>query len=219
MEEEDANVFRYILLGILAFLLLLLFAPVKVEVVFRGNVLSLRLRLLWLIPITILPAKEKKPGKEKPAKKPKKTKKPKEKKPEKKHLLSGKAPPKGPVEQVLDILELVSDLLPSLTRSMGYILRRLTLSRCRVALIVSGEEADEVGIACGRAYAVAYAAQSALRGAIRVKEFVFNVLPDFISGQNVADAEVTLQLRPSTLLAGGLLLLWRVLGALLARKK
>lgn len=210
---------RYILLGILAFLLLLLFAPVKVGVVFRENILSLRLRLLWLFPIRILPAKEKKPGKEKPAKKPKKPKKPKEKKREKKHLLSGKSPPKNPVEQVLDILGLINDLLPGLTGSAGYILRRLTLSRCRIALIVSGEEADEVGISCGRAYAAAYAAQSVLRGAIRVKEFVFNVLPDFISGQSVADAEVTVQLRPSTLLAGGLLLLWRTLGALLARKK
>lgn len=210
---------RYILLGILAFLLLLLFTPVKVEAVFRENVLSLRLRLLWLFPIRILPAKEKKPEKEKPPKKPKKSKKSKEKKQEKKHLLSGKAPPKNPVEQVLDILGLVNDLLPGLTGSMGYILRRLTLSRCRVALIVSGEEADEVGISCGRAYAVAYAAQSALRGAIRVKEFVFNVLPDFISGQNVADAEVTVQLRPSTLLAGGLLLLWRTVKTMLARRK
>lgn len=209
---------RYILLGILAFFLLLLFAPVKVEAVYRAEVLSLRLRLLWLFSIPILPAKEKK---KKPRKKkaPKKPKKAKEKKPEEKHIQSGKAPPKNPVEQVLDILALVNDLLPHLTGSMGYILKRLTLSRCRVALIISGEEADEVGIACGRAYAAAYAAQSVLRGAVRVKEFVFNVLPDFISGKNVADAEVTLALRPSTLLAGGVLLLWRTVKTLLARRK
>lgn len=207
--------FRIILLSILALLLLLLFAPVKVEAVFRGEVLSLRLRLLWLIPIRILPAREKeeKPRKKKPPKKPK------EKKPKEKHLRSGKAPPKNPVEQVLDLLELINDLLPHLTGSAGYILRRLTLSRCRIALIVSGEEADEVGIACGRAYAAAYAAQSVLRGAIRVREFIFNVLPDFISGKSVADVEVTLALRPSTLLAGGLLLLLRVVKTLLTRRR
>ena len=207
---------RYILLGILAFLLLLLFAPGKVEAVYRGNVLSLRLRLLWLLPIRILPAKEKPPRKEKP---PKKQKKPKEKKPKKEHIHEKKPPTKDPAEQVLDILTLINDLLPHLTGSMGYILRRLTLSRCRVALILSGEEADEVGISCGRAYAVAYAAQSGLRGVIRVKEFHFNVLPDFISGQNAADVEVTLALRPSTLLAGGLLLLLRVIKTLLTRRR
>lgn len=211
---------RYILLGILAFLLLLLFAPVKVEAVFREEVLSLRLRLLWLFPIRVLPMKEKKPGKKKKTKKPKKQKKSKDKKPKGEHLHSAKASPKGPVEQVLDVLGLINDLLPQVTGSVGYILRRLTLSRCRVALIISGEEADEVGISCGRAYAVAYAAQSALRGAgIRVKEFHFNVLPDFISEKNVADAEVTLALRPSALLMGGVLLLWRVIKTMLARRK
>lgn len=204
---------RYILLGILALLLLLLFVPVKVEAVFRNEVLSLRLRLLWLVPISILPAKEKKPRKEKPSKKPK------EKKQKEKHIRKGKAPPKNPAEKVLDILELVNDLVPNLTRTMGYILGRLTLSRCRIALIISGEEADEVGIACGRAYAAAYAAQSVLRGTIRVKEFTFHVLPDFISGNNVADAEVTLALRPSTLLAGGLLFLLRTAKTLLTRRK
>lgn len=208
--------FRYILLAILALLLLLIFAPVKVETVYRGEVLSLRLRLLWLLPIRILPAKEKPPGKEKP---PKKKKKPGEKKPKKEHIHEKKPPPGGPAEQVLDLLELINDLLPHLTGSMGYILRRLTLSRCRVALILSGEEADEVGISCGRAYAAAYAAQSGLRGVIRVKEFHFNVLPDFISGKSAADVEVTLAVRPSTLLAGGLLLLLRVIGTMLARRR
>lgn len=211
---------RYILLAILALLLLLLFAPVKVEAVFRGNVLSLRLRLLWVLPIRILPAREKPPGKEKPPKKKKKPKKPKEKKPEKERAPSEKAPQKGPVEKVLDLLELVNDLLPHLVGSAGYILRRLTLSRCRVGLIVGGGEADEVGISCGKAYAVGYAAQSGLRGAgVRIKEFYFNVLPDFISEQSAADVEVTLALRPSTLLAGGLLLLLRLGKTLLKRRK
>jgi len=204
---------KYILLGLLALLLLLLFAPVKAEAVWRQEVLSLKLRLLWLFPVSILPAKEKE-------KKPKKPKKQKKKKPEKKPAPQGPPPPKkSPVEKALDILQLVNDLLPHLAESMGYILRRLTLSRCRIGLIVSGEEADEIGISCGRAYAVGYAAQSALRGVIRVKEFVFNVQPDFISGNNAADAEVTLEIRPSTLLAGGILLLFRAARTLLARRK
>jgi len=208
-----APLLKYILLGFLVLLLLLLFAPVKAEFLWRQEVLSLKLRLLWLFSIPILPAKEKE-------KKPKKPKKPKKKKPEKKPAPQGPPPPKkSPVEKALDILQLVNDLLPHLTESIGYILRRLTLSRCRIALIVSGEEADQVGISCGRAYAVGYAAQSALRGVIQVKEFVFNVLPDFISGNGAADAEVTLEIRPSTLLAGGVLLLFRAAKTMMGRKK
>ena len=59
---------RYILLGLLGLLLLLLFAPVKAEFLWRREVLSLRLRLLWLIPVAILPAKEKEPEQDKPPK-------------------------------------------------------------------------------------------------------------------------------------------------------
>lgn len=201
---------KYILLGVLALLLLLLFAPVKAEAVWRQEVLSLRLRLLWLFSIPILPAKE--DGEKKAKKKPKKKK---EKKPRKKPPAS----PKSPAEKLLDLLQTINDLLPALTAGAGYILRRVTLSRCRIALVISREEADETGIACGRAYAAAYSLQSGLRGVIRVKEFFFNVLPDFISGQDAADAEVTLEVRPSTLLAGGILLLVKGIGAIVVRKK
>ena len=62
---------RYILLGLLALFLLLLFAPVKAEAVWRREALHLRLRLFWLLPVTILPEKEK-PEKEK---KPRRAKK------------------------------------------------------------------------------------------------------------------------------------------------
>lgn len=206
---------RYILLGLLGLLLLLLFAPVKAEFLWRREVLSLRLRLLWLIPVAILPAKEKEPEQDKPPK----AKKAKKKKPPKPQPPKAPPPPKkGPVQKALEVLQLVNDLLPHLTASAGYILRRVTLSRCRVALVVSEEEADQVGIACGRAYAVGYAAQSGLRGVLRVKEFIFNVLPDFVTGQEAADAEVTLEARPSTLLAGGVLLLWRAAKTMLAQK-
>ena len=65
-----------------------------------------------------------------------------------------------------------------------------------------------MGLAFGRAYALGYSAASGIRGFVRMKEFVLNVLPDFLSGRDAADAEVTVELRPSTLLAGGLILLW-----------
>ncbi len=201
---------RYIALALPAFLALLLFAPVKAEFTWRKESLSLRLRLLWLFPLTILPAKP--GGKEK---KPKKPKKPKKEAPGE----GAEAPPppkkRDPAERALELLRTVNDLLPHLASFIGYILKRLTLSRCRIALVIAGEEADQVGIGVGRAYAVGYGVYSGLCGVIRVREFRYNVLPDYISGEGAADAEFTLELRPSTLLAGALILLVRGAATLL----
>lgn len=205
---------RWIALAVLALLCLVLFAPVKAEFLWRREELQLTLRLLWFIPIRILPPGEKKPKKPRG----KRPKKPKKQKP-KPEPSSPPRPKKGPVEEVLDLLRTINDLLPHVGRSGGYILRRITVSRCRIALVVSGEEADEVGIACGRVYAVGYAAASGIRGFVRMKEFILNVLPDFISGQNAADAEVTVEVRPSTLLTGGMILLWNGAKVLLSGKR
>ena len=48
---------KYLLPALLGLLLLLLFAPVELEAVWRREVLHLRLRLLWVIPVPILPRK------------------------------------------------------------------------------------------------------------------------------------------------------------------
>ncbi len=92
---------RYILLGLLGLLLLLLFAPVKAEFLWRREVLSLRLRLLWLIPVAILPAKEKEPEQDKPPK----AKKAKKKKPPKPQPPKAPPPPKkGPVQKAVEVM-------------------------------------------------------------------------------------------------------------------
>ncbi len=200
---------RYVALGLLGLLLVLLFAPVEVEAVWRRQVLGVRVRLLGIFCIPILPRKAKEDKPSRPAGKRRKKK---------------AAPPaqkekKGPPRTPLDTLQLVNDLLPHLAESAGYLMKRITLSRCRIALVLSGEEAADVGIACGRAYALGYSLQAGLRGLIRVREFVFNVLPDYISGQDAADVEAALRVRPSSLLAGGILFLWRAGGTLLAQRQ
>ena len=89
------------------------------------------------------------------------------------------------------------------------------VGKAATRLVIAGEEADQVGIGVGRAYAVGYGVYSGLCGVIRVREFRYNVLPDYISGEGAADAEFTLELRPSTLLAGALILLVRGAATLL----
>lgn len=199
---------KYIILGILGLLVLLFLAPAGVEVLFRREVLTLRLRVLWVFSIPILPRKEESLEKTRRAKK--------KKAPEQAKKQKKPAPSKDPLERVMEVLCLINDLLPHAGRFLGRVLRGITLSRCRVALIVSGEEAADAGIATGRAYALAYGAYSILQRYIRVREFTFNVLPDFLSGKGAADAEVTLRTRPITLLAAGAALLFQVMKTLLA---
>lgn len=199
---------KYIVLGLLALLLLLLFAPVKAEFVWRKGILSLRLRLLWLFPLSVLPQKEK-PEKPAPKKKPK-APKPKKEKPRQK---------RDPGEAALEVFRLINDLLPRVGEFFGRLTRGVVISRCRVALVVSGEEADAAGIACGRAYALGYGAYSVLSGVVRVKEFVYNVMPDFLSGEGAADAEVTVEVRPWTLLAAGCVLLFHLAKTFPGREK
>lgn len=205
------------MLALLALLCLALFAPVKAELVWRQEELRLTLRLLWLFPLRLLPSP---PGERKPKrpKRPKRPRKPKKQKPGPPEPPGPPPPKKGPVERALDLLQTINDLLPHVGRGLGHILRRTTVSRCRIALVVSGEDAEEVGVTCGRVYAVGYAAASNLRGFLRMKEFVLNVLPDFISGQSAGDAEVTVEVRPSALLTGGLILLWNGARVLLSGK-
>jgi len=174
---------KYLLFGLLGLLVLLLFAPVKTEIVWRRAVFHLRLRFLWLFPVTVLPQKERtekaaKPKREKKARAPKAQKE----KPQAK---------RDPGEILLEVFQLVNDLLPRVGEFFGRLARGITVSRCRIALVVSGEEADAAGIACGRAYALGYGAYSVLSGVVRVEEFVYHVMPDFLSGEGAADAEVT----------------------------
>ena len=118
----------------------------------------------------------------------------------------------------MEVFQLVNDLLPRVGEFFGRLARGVTVSRCRIALVVSGEEADAAGIACGRAYALGYGAYSVLSGVVRVEEFVYHVMPDFLSGEGAADAEVTVEIRPVTLLAAGCLFLFHFVKAFLGRQ-
>lgn len=195
---------RYLLFALLALLALALFAPVGLELVWRREVLHLRLRLLWLFPVTILPEKEK-PRTEKKPRRAKK--KPPKEKPKKQ---------RDPAETALELLRIANDLLPRVGEFFGRITRGVVISRCRIALVVAGEEADQAGIACGRAYALGYGAYSAAAGVVRIREFRYHVMPDFLAERGAADAEVTLQVRPVTLLAAGCILLFHVVKTFLS---
>lgn len=196
----------WIVLAIVAVVCLLIFAPVSLFLSYREEGSAAWLKVLWFlkIPLSPLPEREKKPKK---AKK-KKAAPPPEEEPKSK---------KGPVQVFLDQLQLVNDLLPHVGAAGGYILRRLTLKRCAVSLVIGEEEAADTAIAVGRAYAVAYNLYAPLCSFIRVKEFKFHVTPQYWEPTQQVAADLQLCIRPSALLAGGMLFLVRAADRLLDR--
>lgn len=191
-----------ILLGLLALvglaLVLVLVIPVGVELRYRQGELTAWLTLLGCKRIDLYPApppKEKKKQEEPPPKEPAAEKKP--------------PPPGAAAQRLMDMLTMVSDLLPTLGETMGYILRRLTLKRCRITMVVGKEDAADTALFVGQIHAIGYNLYAILLSWIRVKEFYLWVTPDFTGPTQQADAQVSLRLRPSSAVMGGLIFLWK----------
>lgn len=186
------------ILAVAAFLILLaLIVPVGVEIRYRQGELTAWATLLWVKRIPLYPApppKPKKPKEEPPAQQDKEKKPP---------------PPGAAAQQLMDLLTLVSDLLPTLGESLGYILRRLTLRRCRITMVVGKEDAADTALWVGQIQAVGYNLYALLCHWIRVKEFYFWVTPDFTGPTQRGDAEASLRIRPSSVVNGLLILLWK----------
>ncbi len=127
-----------VLLGLALLLAFLLFVPLRVQVLFRQGEVTARLRVLFLnVPLFPTPSGKEKAGRPKPAQGRPETEK-KEK------------PKRNTLEFILDILRLINDLLPHAGRGLGHILRRVTLSRCRVSVTVAQEDAADTALRYGQ---------------------------------------------------------------------
>ena len=203
---------KTILLGLLALVVLavcvLLFTPVRVFLRYRHEELTVWAKVLWIKRVDLYPPKKAK--KQKPEEKP-------EAPPSPKAGAKG-----GGAQRVMDMLTMVSDLLPVLGESLGYMLRRITLRQCDIAMVVGKEEAADTAIQVGRIYALGYNAYGVLCSFIRVRAFHLHVTPDYIHETQQAAADLCLSARPSSLLMGGLLFLakggTKVLRTLLPQK-
>ena len=184
-----------IVLGALA---VLLFFPLQLRWIWLDGENSLRVKVLGLIPITLLPRK-KKPV---PAS-------------GKRTGLGEKKTPRRDPNFPMDLLQTINDLLPQALYAAGFLLRRLTVTRCWITLSVVGEDAAEVGVAWGRAYALGYSAYGCLSPVVRFREFHFQVLPDFAAERGKGAVELHGAITPAALLAGGAMLALRSLPLLL----
>lgn len=171
------------LLGVLAFLILLLLIPVRVAAVWDGG---LRVTVLWLfLRFQVFPQKEK-PERTRPEKG--KRPKPKKKKPEK--------PAKtGPPEELAHQMGLWIDLLSAVTGALGVLIRRFRL-KIRLDMVVAKGDAARTAIAYGRLNAAVYGAYAAASNVLRLAPPDISIRPDFTAEKGAARLEAEGALSP-----------------------
>ena len=201
----------YILLGILAFALLLLLIPVHVKAQFDGA-LCVRVRYAFVF-VTLYPRPER-PGK--------KQKKEKEKK---RKVSSKKAPSKEKKEKELSQWELllreggptgVVHAAAELAKLAGTAIRRIfaaiTVDRLELRLIIASEDAADTAVGYGKACAVLYPALAVLESVVKVRCRDIAVAPDFLKQKGEFSGEIRLHAVPLRILWAGLRLIAAYIG-------
>ncbi len=192
----------YIILGIIAFFVILLSVKVVVTVHYEDDV---ALSLKWLfLKFDILPKHEKKD------KKPKKEKKPKESGEEKPADEKIKEPKKKKkdnifvrfyrnrgVEGVVQLLKDVAAALGGMFRRIG---RAFLFEELFVALKVGSGDSADTAIKYGKTCSAAFPAMGFIVSNMRVKKYSIDIAPDFLYGKNEAMLHTTVSVIPLRLI-------------------
>lgn len=203
----------WIVLGsVLAFFTLILTLPLRLRVTFDG---ALCVRAGYgPVMLTLYPRAEKTPAQKVRAAKKQAKKQARLKK------KSEKSPPRGKEKSTLSAvehllreegLEAVITYYAGLVKLAGTAARRifraLHISRFRLSVVVSAQDAADTALAYGRACAGIYPASGLLEGLMRVRRRQVMVTPDFLKGQSEVRGELRLWVLPARLLGAALLLL------------
>ena len=201
----------WIILGILALLLLLLWVRVVVTVHYNEEIL---LSIRWLfIKLQLIP--KKKPKKEKK----KKEEKPKEEKPKSEIVAEPKK--KKHKDNIFvrfyhnqgfdGVVQLIKDAAAALGGMFRRGTKAFALEDLRVHLQVGSYDASETAIKYGRTCAVVYPAMGTIVSKVRVKKHEVSVTPDFMEGKHDASFHVVLSVRPLLLIHAGTVMLFQML--------
>jgi hypothetical protein len=193
----------YILLGLLAFVLLLvllvLFVPVYGRVTYDGE-LRVRVRVLG-VSIALLPSEdepeEKKPTSEK--KKPAKPSKTKE--------LLGEVSRSFKEDGVAATLHYLGELAKLAGQAVGRVLHSITVDKLQLELIVADGDADTTAIRYGQVCGVLYPAFTAIAGVIKVRKRDLRVEPNFLLENTTVRADVRLHIRVYRVVGAAIVLL------------
>ena len=183
----------YILLGLLALILVLLFMPVWVRVTYRGE-LCVRVRVLG-IPLTVLPPPEKPDKPDKASeKKDKKPAEEKEKSPSRgKELLSeiSRSFREDGVQATLEYLQALAALAG---RAAGRALRSITVDCLRMDMLIATGDAADTARRYGQVCGVLYPALAAVSGPVRIRRRRLRVEPNFLAEKSAVQLEIRLHI-------------------------
>ncbi len=179
-----------IILGIIAFILILLMIPVRIKLDY-GEKTTLRLGYFFLS-FRIYPAKEKKPGKKK--KTPEKKKEEEKKKPQKKKT--------GKLKQLLDkhgadgLIEILKEAAKIVTELLGGLARHLYFTRFNVRICVVGEDAADTAVKYGYVCSAVYLPIAVLSEHSVIKKHSEDISAGFLAEKTAAELELTAKIRP-----------------------
>lgn len=189
----------YIILGIIAFFVILLSVKVAVTVHYEDDV---AVSVKWLfLKFNILPKAEKE---DKPEKKKNKEEKPKEesevipepKKKKKDNMFVRFYRNRG-VEGVVQLLKDAANAVGGMFKRIG---RAFLFEELIISLTVGAGDSAETAIKYGKTCSVAFPAMGLIVDTMRVKKYDIEINPDFIYGKNVAKLHTQISVRPIRLI-------------------
>lgn len=200
----------YIILGIIAFFLILLSVKVAVTVHYEDDV---TVSLKWLfLKFDILPKHEKKPKKEKKKKEKEKEKKENEivsepKKKKNDNMFVRFYHNRG-VEGVVQLLKDAAKALGGMFKRIG---RAFLFEELFIALTVGAGDSAETAIKYGKTCSAAFPAMGFIVNNMRVKKYSIDISPDFIYGNNAAKLHTRISVRPISLINAIIIVLFELL--------
>lgn len=202
----------YILIGIIAFFVLLLSVKFVITVHYEDDV---AVSVGWFfLKFNILPKKEKedKPKKEKKKKKEEETPKNeseiiKEPKKKKENMFVRFYHNRG----VSGVVQLLKDAAKALGGMLKRIGRAFLFEELYISLDVGAGDSAETAIKYGKVCSAAFPAMGLIVSTMRVKKYSININPDFIYGKNVARLHTKISVRPIALINAVIILAFELL--------
>ena len=194
----------YVLLGVLAFLLLLLLLPIGVSLRFDGE-LTVRVRYAGIPILRYSSADEKQPKKPSkqavsPRKQAKAAKKQRAAKPKEKAALLPDLAQMLKEDGVGAVAGYLAELAKLAKTAAGRLLAAILIDRLELLLEVGGEEAADIALTYGKLCGVVYPAQTVLETLLRVRRRQVQVRPNFLRESSQARVRLHAHMLPLRLL-------------------
>lgn len=199
----------YIILGIIAFFILLLSVKVMITVHYDDE---LTVSLSWLfLKFDLLPQKEKHKKKEKKKKEKDKPEETDEKIPEPKKKKDNMFVRFYRNQGVSGVVQLLKDAAAALGGMFRRIGRAFLFEELYVSLTVGSGDSADTAVKYGKVCAAAFPAMGFIVSNMRVKKYNIEITPDFIRGSNSARMHVKAAVIPLRLINAVIIVAFRLL--------